>query len=454
MTGTVDRGSPPSPGPIRPVRFPAVHRKRLDNGLTVLSARHGDLPLVTARLVVDAGAAAEPDAKAGLARLTAAALETGTADRSADEIAWAFERLGVEVDAVADWDATTLQVTVPRERLESAVALLSELARQPAFPAGEVERLRDEQRAAILQRRTEPRALADDMANRFVFAPGVPYARPLAGTLETVEPLDRDDAEAFYRSRFLAGAAALLLVGDIDDDDAVELADRHFGAWTSGRPDRPDFDVAPAIEETTVIVVDRPGAVQSELRIGHVGVARDHEDYFPLIVMNTILGGSFTSRLNMSLRERYGFTYGARSRFAFRRRPGPFVVQTAVATEVTGKAVQHTLRELAELQGQGASDDEVASARDYLRGVLPLQLQTTGQLSGRLAELVTYGLSDDYYDRYRDRVAAVTTDDVARVARRHLHLDRLAVVVVGDADSVAPELEQLDIGPVRVEEPA
>src|SRR5690606_8929812 len=226
---TVQRDRPPAPGPIRPLVFPTIERRRLDNDLAVLAARHGDLPLVTAALVVDAGAAGDPARKAGLAQLTTDALETGTRNRSAEQIAWELEYLGVELDSAATWDAAIVRITVPRERLEAALDLFADVVRHPAFPEAEVERLRDEQLATILQRRKEPRALANDMAAHFIFAAGVPYGRPLIGTTASVEAITRDDVEAFYRTHYLPNAASLLFVGDIDADMAHGLADRHFG---------------------------------------------------------------------------------------------------------------------------------------------------------------------------------------------------------------------------------
>lgn len=445
-----DRTQPPAPGPIRPFAFPRLERRRLGNGLDVIAARAGDLPLVTAALVVDAGAAADPAGKAGLAHLTALALETGTRARSAEEVAWAFESLGVAFEAAATWDAAMLEVTVPAERLESALELFAEVVRSPVFPEHEVARLRDEQLALILQRRKEPRALASDMAARFIFAPDVPYARPLVGTTASVECLTRDDVEAFYRAHYMPNASALILVGAIDIDEAERLALRFFGDWPKSARSVTDFDVVRAVRETTVYVVDRPGSVQSEIRIGDVGVERHHPDYFPLLVMNTILGGAFTSRLNLSLRERHGFTYGARSAFAFRRRPGPFIVQVAVATDVTARAVEEALKEIALLRDMGATDEETSAARDFLAGILPLELQTTEQLAARVADIVIFDLPDSYFQDYRARLATITPDDVHRVARTHLRSDRLAIVVIGDADQITEPLRALGVGPVEV----
>lgn len=448
----IRRDVPPPPGPVRTFEFPRVERRRLGNDLAVLVARHGTLPVVTVEFVVDAGAAGDPERKAGLAHLTANALETGTRTRSADRLAWDLERLGVELEAEATWDAAAVRITVPSDRLEAAMDVFADIIRYPAFPRSEVERLRDEQLATILQREKDPRALANDKAVHFIFAPDVPYARPLIGTTASVEGLSRDDVEAFYAAHYLPNAASLLFVGDIDGRTAHDLAERYFGDWPAGQPTVAEFEVVPGIETATVFVVDRPGSVQSEIRIGDVGVARRHEDYFPVLVMNTILGGAFTSRLNLSLRERHGFTYGARSAFGFRRQPGPFVVQVAVATDVTARAVEEALKEMRALRDDGATAEEVAAARDYLRGVLPLQLQTTDQLAARLADLVIYDLPDDYFDRYRDRINEVTVDDVRRVAREHLRIDRLAIIVVGDAREIAAGLEALGIGDVQVHE--
>ncbi len=446
----LDRSQPPTPGPVRPFGLPHVDRDELANGLIVLSARHGRLPVVTSALVLEGGAAGEPPSKAGLAYLVANALEAGTRGKSADEVAWALESIGVEFQADARWDAAVLWVVSPRERLESALELFAEIARAPAFRVEEVERLRDEQLADILQRQKEPRALAGDMAAHFIFGREVPYARPLVGTSATVRDLGPADVEAFYRGWYAPRGAALLMVGDIDPADARALADARFGDWT-GRPQpRPEFQVTPGVERASIFVVDRPGSVQSEIRVGDVGLERGHADYFPVQVMNSLLGGAFTSRLNMSLRERHGFTYGIRSGFAFRRRPGPFLISTAVATDVTARAVEETLREIHRVRDELAPADEVAAARDYLAGTLPLELQTTEQLAGRLADLVIYDLPDDYFDRYRERILAVTPEEVQRVARAHLRPDRLAIVIVGAAAAIVPGLEQLGIGPVQV----
>jgi zinc protease len=447
-----DRTQPPQPGPVRPFDFPAISRGRLDgeDSPQFLFARHGDLPLITAELVVEGGASVESVERSGIAQLTAEALETGTRDRDVDALAWELESLGVELATGVSWDAASVGVTVHADRLDPALALLAEIVRRPAFPADQVERLRDERLADLLQRRKEPRALAADAVNRFVYREGVPYGRPLIGLESTVSELGPTELAAFHRDHYRGGAAALIITGAIEADRARALAMEHFGDWAGEPGHDAEFDVAPGVEETTVFIVHRPGSVQSEIRLGHVGVDRHHPDHFPILVMNTILGGAFTSRLNMNLRERHGFTYGARSGFALRRKPGPFTVEVAVATEVTTRAIEEALKEINGLRDDGPTDRELDSARDYLRGVLPLRLQTTAALAARVAELVVFDLPADYFQSYRERIAAVSRDDVQRAARAHIRPDRMAIVVVGDAARIEEPVRALQLGPVEV----
>ena len=448
------RDQAPAPGRLRPFEFPQATREELPNGLALLHARHGSLPLVTLSLVLNAGGTEEPDERGGLAYMTANALSSGTQTRSADEIAWAIESLGIHLETQASWDAAFIRMTAPTGRLDEAAGLFADVTRRPSFPVEEITRLREQQLAGIVQRRKQPGTLAGDAAARVIFDPAVPWARPLVGTNGTVEPLARTHVEKFYRARYTPAGASLIVVGDIDRATARALAERWFGDWSGPRAPRRTFVTSSALDGTTIVVVDRPGAVQSEIRIGDVGVERTTPDYFPLLVMNTVLGGSFTSRLNMNLREKNGFTYGVRSGFTMRRSPGPFLVQTAVANDVTARAIEETLGEIARLRDGGATEDELANARDYLGGVLPLQLQTTAQLAARLDDIAVYDLPVDWYRDYRMRVAAVSGADVVRVAREHLRPDRFGIVVVGAAAQIVPDLEKLGLGEIGVVEAA
>jgi len=449
----LDRGGPPEPGEIRAFEFPSVDRRSLSTGLDVRVARVSRLPVVSASLFFRAGESGLDERVAGLAVLTGDALEGGTKRRSGSALAEALERLGARLAVATGWEGTSVSLSCLAERLPEGLALLAEAVLEPDFPEAEVARARDQQLAGIRQRLKDPSSLAADEAARRVFAEGLPYARRQSGTLASVEALGPAHLRGFADAHFRPGRGGLVLVGDLDTGEMLALAAAHLGAWTGAPPETDGFRVEPRTRERRVWVVDRPGSVQSEIRVAHVGVARSDPIVFPLSVLNTLLGGAFTSRLNLNLRERNGFTYGVRSRFSLRSRPGSFHVQTAVGTEVTASAVREILFELERLVADGPDEEEVAASRDYIAGVFPLRLETVGQIAGRITEQVVFGLEDDYHATYRDRIRAVTRSDAWDAARRHVRPSEAQIVVVGDAAAVVGPLEALGVGPVEVVTP-
>jgi zinc protease len=454
MSDVIDRSGPPSPGEIRSFDFPDVGRDALPNGLDLRVARIARLPAVSVQLFVRAGESALDEARAGLAVLTGDALEGGSARRSGTDLAEALERIGARLGASTGWEGTTVALSCLADRLEDGLALLAEAVLEPDFPTAEVERARDQQLAGIRQRLMDPASLASDEAERRVFAEGVPYARPAGGSVASVAPLGRNHLRGFADAYIRPQRGSLVIAGDVAFEEMEDLARRHFDGWTGAPPASNGFDVRPRTRERRVWVVDRPGAPQSEIRVAHVGVERAHPDVFALTVANTLLGGAFTSRLNLNLRERNGFTYGVRSRFAFRRHPGWFQVSTAVGADVTGPAVREIMAELERLVADGPTGDEVEASRDYIAGVFPLRLETVSQVASRITEQVVYDLEDDYHATYRDRVRAVTTDQAAAAVRRHVRPSEAQIVVVGHAATVVPALEALELGPVEVVSPA
>lgn len=446
----VNRAQAPPPGPLRPFHFPEIERLELSNGLPVLFARSEGFEVVTLTMLLDGGGVHEARDRAGLATLTAALLESGAGDRSALQIADELERLGLQLGASASWDASHVDLTGLSSRMTAGAGVVADLIRRPTFPEGEVERLRQEQLAGIVQRRAEPRALANEMASRYVFADESPFSRPLGGTPRSVEGLTRSDVAAFHAARFSPRGATVVIAGDIRAEDALRIAEAGFADWAGPAPEPTLVPADPRFAATEVVIVDRPGSVQSELRVGHVGVPRDTADYFPIIVMNAILGGAFSSRLNMNLRERRGFTYGVSSTFVMRRRPGPFLISTAVQTEVTARALTEIFTEIGRIRQAPVEDRELADARNYLAGTFPLRLQTTDGLASRLAELAIHDLSLDYFDGYRQRIMEVSRDDVLSAAQRYLTPEAAAIVIVGDAGAIRGEVEALGLGPVSV----
>ncbi len=439
--------TPPGPGPVAPFTIPTVHAARLDSGLELRVARRDGVPLVTALLVMDAGEATLAGEQAGLAVLTGKALHGGTARRSAVELACALEDMGTHLATSVGWDSTVVSLTCAADRFPRALRLLSEVVLTPGFPDEEVERTREQQLGGIRQRRMYPAQLATAAAAHFFFGKGATYGRPMAGTEGTVAGLERTHVAGFAAGRFRPRGAALVVAGDVSGAAVTDLSAECFGGWR-GQAAPVEATAGPRFGERRFVIVHRPGAVQSELRIGHASVARTTPDYFPLIVLNAVLGGAFTSRLNLNLREDKGFTYGVSSHFLLRRAGGMFRIATAVATEDTAAAVREVLAETETLVADGPTPAEVRGARDYLAGIFPLRLETTAQVASGIARMFVHGLAPDYHARYRDRVRAVQVDDAAGAARRRIRPDALTVVVAGDADQVAPELESL--GPVEV----
>ena len=329
--------------------------------------------------------------------------------------------------------------------------LLAEVLIEPAFPDDEVERIRGQRLAAIRQREMDPDRIATTASRRLTYAQGVPYGRPLGGTVESVDPFNPGCAAGFVEAQYRPRGSGFVVVGDVDAGQVRSLAETHFGAWTGEVELQPLIDAEPRTHERGIVVIDRADAVQSEIRIGHVGQARSTPHYFSLRVLNTVLGGAFTSRLNLKLREERGFTYGVRSRFLVRRGAGPWCVSTAVETDVTADAVREAVAEITTLVAEGPTEEEVGAARDYLAGVFPLQLETTGQIAARIAELLIYDLPDDYYADYRDRIREVTLEEAREAARQCIRPDEMTVVVGGDAGEMQAPLEKLGWGPVTVE---
>ena len=439
----------PKPGPARPYNFPDFSEERLANGARLVVAPVHSLPIVSVLVLLEAGSSADPRGQEGVARLTAALLSEGTATMDGAELTDSFERIGAALDAYADWDATIAKVTMLAPRLPEALQLLSEVILTPSFAEREVERLRAERLSEILQQRMEPRGLADEMFDRLIYDPASRYALPSGGNERSVGALTREAIVAFHASRYGASSATIVVVGDVTRDSARSLVEKAFGSWTGGTANPPHVDAAPARRERMTHLVARTDAQQAELRLGHVGIPRLHDDYFPVTVMNAILGGLFNSRLNLNLREKHGYTYGAHSSFDWRRFAGPFVVGAAVQSDVAAAAVREALGELERFAEREVSAAELRLALDYLEGVFPLRFETTGAIAGALAGKVMYGLPDDYYDTYRSRVRAVTAADVQRVAQEQLRMDELQLVVVGDPAVVAGPIGELGLGAMR-----
>lgn len=432
--------SPPPPAPVRPFTFPPFERIELHRGLTLYAAPQRRTPLVHLEAVVPAGARFDPEGGSGLAALTAGLLDEGTRRRSAIEIASAAERIGGYLSTGTDWDVSTLSSTLVSDHLVTGLGLLSEVLATPTFPAAEVERLRARTLAEIRRRRVFPASRAALAFSSSAY-PGSVYAGSVIGSERSVGALDRSAVETFYRDCLCAAPMSLIVVGDHDTERLAAEARRAFAGIPRRSP-----RTAPALEPqpldgTRVVLVDRPGAPQTELRVGHAGIPRGHPDFLAAAVLATLLGGKFTSRLNLRLREELGITYGIRSSFARRLGPGPFLVSAAVDTDSTGEAVREIVRQLRRLREEPPADDELEETKSFLLGVFPYTVESLGGVASRLQEVAVHSLPTDYWDGYAERLRQVTAEDVLRAARRHLRPDALTIVAVGPRAPLAARLE-------------
>ncbi len=440
----------PVPGIARPYHFPGLERSTLANGVRVIVAPMPRLPLVTALVLIDAGSTLDPIGDEGLAALAARALTEGTGSIDGAALTERLESLGTSLDGYADWDSTVARLTVMPDRLDAAFELLARVVREPSFPEADVIRKRDERLADLKQILAEPRSLADQRFSGYLHAPSSRYARSSGGTLTTVAGLDTAKVRAFHGARYAPTVTTVILVGDITAARAHALVEAAFGDWRATATGAGPRAGEEAGRARRVIIVDKPEAPQSELRVGHTGVPRSHPDHLRIVVMNAILGGLFSSRINLNLRERHAFTYGASSGFDWRRGAGPFVVSTAVKSEVSDRAVAEILGEIERMRAAPPEGSEVTLATDYLAGVFPLRYESTDAVAGAIANSVIHGLPEDWFSAYRDRVRAIGADDVRAAARAHLDPSRLLVLAVGDAQAIRAPLEALDIGDVKV----
>ena len=442
----------PVPGPAREYHFPAFTRHTLPNGITVIVARVTKLPLVSVATVIDATALDDFPGKEGLAELTAQSLREGTEERNGVRLALDLEKLGTSLETGADWDSTVLSMTVLRTNLDQAFEIFAETLMSPAFRSEDIERLKAERLAERMQLLDEPRGLADESFSRFLYASDARYAAPMSGSSKSVKAIKRDDVQRMYRRNYLPLSTTVIFAGDITSDEAVKLVESTLGAWEgeyAGRTIEADRTArtAPGLE-----IVAKRDAAQSELRIGHIGVPRTHPDYFNIVVMNAVLGGLFSSRINLNLREAHGYTYGASSYFDWRRQSGPFVISTAVQSEVTAAAISETLKEVDSMRANEIGHDELTLATSYLEGVFPIRYETTAAIASALANMVIFDLPETYFDHYRSNISSVTTHDVLDAARKYVRPEELQIVVVGNPDVIREPIEALNFGALSIRE--
>ena len=442
---TVDRSRLPALGPEPTFFFPDIRRRVLANGLRVCTVEHRDVPVLNTLLLLPAGAADDPADRPGLAAITGDLLDEGTGSLNALEFHEALGRLGATIDTEVGSDATLLGITTLERFSERGLDLLADLVTRPRLDAREFERVRELRLNRLRQLRDVPSAVAERVFVQRLYGEH-PYGHLSIGTEDSLAALTVDDVIRFHDTRYDPGFATLIVVGDGTHDRLADLADRAFGQWEAAphrrRAER--SDLAPPLPDDRLLLVHRPGAAQSELRIGHVSVTRSTPDYHALLTLNMIVGGQFVSRINMNLREKKGYTYGARTSFDVRRGPGPFVLQAGVQSEATTDAIREAIGELRAIrEDRPVSHEELLLGRAALTRGYPRNFETGEQIARAAAQLALYELPDDYFSRFVPTVLGLTEQDVTRAGVTHIHPDRLLTVVVGDRDKIGPTLESL-----------
>jgi zinc protease len=436
----------PDSGQARPYAFPTIVRSTVGGGVIVAAHLPGQL-LATASLLLDAGAAREVAGREGTATVLAKALEEGTKERDSTAFALALEGLGAELSASVDWDSFRTGVSVPVDLLPAAVRLLAEATRTPKLDPSDVARVRDDEVTGLRMDWAQPGPRADAALRADLFGAAERYGRPLHGDPESVAAVGVDDVLAFHSS-WLLRPGVLLVAGDLDQLDLAELGAAAF-AGTAGEPLAADGPLGvPVRAGRRTILVDRPGSVQSTLRLGHRAPHRAHPDYVPMQLAATVLGGAFTSRLNHLIREVKGYTYGIRGDFALSRRFGRFGVSSSVQTAVTKPALIDTVGEISRTRKDGVTETELDVARLWRAGQLTVDMQTPGAILGALSTLVVHGLPDDYYVTLRQRLLSATVAEVSAAAAEHLRPDGLTLVVEGDAAIIRDELVAAGLGEI------
>jgi zinc protease len=435
----------PKPGPDPRFTLPKIERRKLSNGLDVLVVQHHELPVVNMNLVVKTGGAADPQDRAGLASLTASLIDEGTATHSGPDLANQLGAIGANLNSNAGWDASNVSLTTLTRQLDPALAIFADVVMNPAFPESELELQRDQRLGALRQQRDNANAISGNVLSRVLYPGNHPYGHALIGDATTVKAIQQSDVQKFYQTYYHPNNAALIVVGDVTPDEIVAKLEKALSGWTAAEVPATTVAMGPAREAGAIYLVDKPGAAQSVITIGQIGVDRSTADYFPLQVMNTMLGGQFVSRVNLNLREDKGYTYGARTQFDYRRGAGPFLASAGVQTAVTKESVVEFMKELRGIRGEiPVTEAELSYNKQSLITGYPRGFETPGGIGNRLSDVVVYGLPDSYFNNYIRNVNAVTLADIQRVANKYLDPSKMAILIVGDRRTVETGLRSID----------
>jgi predicted Zn-dependent peptidase len=445
----VDRSRLPQLGPELPFTFPEIRRRTLPNALQVMTVEHHAVPLVSFLLLMPVGAATDPERFPGLASLTGDMLDEGCGDLNALDVHEALGRIGGHLDTEVGADATLLTLTCLGRFADRAAGLLADMIVRPRLEQRDFDRVRELRLNRLVQLKDMPPALAERAFARLLY-PNHPYGHLSIGTEVSLRGMTLRDVRAFHRDSYRPSRATVIAAGDATHDELAAIVEKAFAGWTAQSPEAGDgtpMVAPPGPRAERLALLHKPGAAQSELRIGHVAVPRSTPDYHALLVLNMILGGQFVSRINMNLREDKGYTYGARTSFDFRRGPGPFVLSASVQSDATANAVLESFAEIRAIRGERpVTRKELETGRAALTRGYPRNFETAEQISRSAAQLALYGLKDDYFTTFVPTVLALDEAAITRAAEKHIDPSKLLTVIVGDREKVGPTLSRLELG--------
>ena len=438
----------PGPAAVSTAPLPAAKRFELANGLTVYLVESHVLPIVTAQLAVRAGSSSDPLDAPGLAGFTLAMLDEGSEKRDALAIARELEGLGTGLGSDMGRDGCTVSLRMLKGNAAPALGMLAEVALSPSFPGNEVERVRTERLTSLLQDRDDPTRTAFKMMWTDIYGTQHPYGHMVIGKEATLRNATRDDIQKLYKTYFRPDNAALILSGDLKEAEARRLAIAAFGGWRKAAGPVPGAVAAIVPAPERVLIADKPGTPQTTLLVAQLGVQRSDPDHEKLTVMNQVLGGLFSSRLNLNLREAHGYTYGAYSSLPENRLPGPYIMGADVRTDVTGASVKEMMSEVSGMISSPVTPDELRLAKESVARTLPAYFMTTASTAATIGQLYLLDLPPDYYQGLPARIESITAEDVSRVTQKHLRPGDMKVIAVGDRARIEPQLSALKLGPI------
>lgn len=445
-----DRSKPPVPGPVPSLKLPAIQRHTLTNGLPVWIVEMHQVPIVDISVIIKAGAAADPRGKYGTASYTAAMLDEGAGSRTALELAEAIDSLGATLTTSSTFDYSAIRLHTLTSKLDAALPILADVTIRPTFPASDMERLRTERVTGFVQLRDNPSALATAAFNRLLFGETHRYGTGAGGTEAATKAMVTADLREFHATFYHPGNAHILVVGDVSAATVLPRLEASLGGWQRrATATAASALVARAPSARQIVLVDKPGAAQSQIRIGTVGAERQRADYHAIVVANTLLGGSFSSRLNMNLREDKGYSYGASSAFQMRAAAGPFIAAAGVQTDKTVESLVEFFREF-DRMGEPVPDDELTRARNLEALSFPGAFETTSAMAAQLIDMAVYDLPETFFNEYVSKIQAVSSRDVARIASAFMNAGTSLVVVVGDLAVIEQPIRAANLAPVSV----